>query len=678
MTTLSLYLAGCEQTGLIYLSSRPQFDLAFLSRHYGTLKLNLLTPPLPAGIAGYLLYQLQHICCDKTGLSLEQLRLCCRRLLRMLPYRCPDPMSDIPADTFDLNSGMIMPSNCELQETETLLQGRLLTLSEITRALGLAPPADRNRVGLILQALCLMEKVVLLPALVPVRGSLVRCQRCGWEGVPPLVACRDCGSSSCCHCPDCGVMGQLSLCEALFTAIDRVERKPLAKGKQASWWVKTWERLKTWCGAGDLTQPLALRPLFTKAGDGWPPPAGRESATARDRVHATGTSVRYRLDVELTPPQQAAVEKLLEFDANRSPGGTCLVWAACGAGKTEVSYPVIARALNRGEKVLFATPRRAVVQELAPRLERAFGAQMVTALYGGSRCRYRGTPLLVATTHQVLRFHHWFDLVILDEGDAYPYPQSRMLRFGVERARRPEGRMIYLTATPAPWMLKGKRVSGQPLVIKIPARPHGFPLPEPQFFKIKPYITGCYGLKLHPGLLSLVAKTLRVSGDRLLLFVPTVEQTVEVALALKQAAQQSHLPGLTPDDILWCHAGDRERDRKTAGFLSGVGRVLVTTTIMERGVTVARVHVLVLNADHTAVFDAPALVQMAGRSGRSPVYPTGRVFYVAASITREMAEARWQIRSLNSEAERAGYLRSDYRQRLKELWAFEDGDVWRE
>ena len=42
---------------------------------------------------------------------------------------------------------------------------------------------------------------------------------------------------------------------------------------------------------------------------------------------------------QIYTPQQAAVQHLLKFGKEDKPGGTCLVWAACGAGKTEVSFP---------------------------------------------------------------------------------------------------------------------------------------------------------------------------------------------------------------------------------------------------------------------------------------------------------------------------------------------------
>jgi len=80
-------------------------------------------------------------------------------------------------------------------------------------------------------------------------------------------------------------------------------------------------------------------------------------------------------------------------------------------------------------------------------------------------------------------------------------------------------------------------------------------------------------------------------------------------------------------------------------------RVVVTTTILERGVTVPQADCLVLAADH-AVFDEAALVQIAGRVGRAADDPTGRVWFVAERPTAAQRRARAHIRAMNRLARR--------------------------
>lgn len=49
-----------------------------------------------------------------------------------------------------------------------------------------------------------------------------------------------------------------------------------------------------------------------------------------------------------------------------------LVWAVTGAGKTEMLFPVIHRALQAKQRVAIVSPRIDVILELAPRLQAAF------------------------------------------------------------------------------------------------------------------------------------------------------------------------------------------------------------------------------------------------------------------------------------------------------------------
>ena len=99
------------------------------------------------------------------------------------------------------------------------------------------------------------------------------------------------------------------------------------------------------------------------------------------------------------------------------------MWAVCGAGKTEMCFAAVAAELARGGRVLFAVPRRDVVRELGPRLRAAFPHVQLQVLHGGAdRAVLPVLPpgsVTVATTHQVLRYDRAFDLVILDEVDAF-------------------------------------------------------------------------------------------------------------------------------------------------------------------------------------------------------------------------------------------------------------------
>ena len=62
---------------------------------------------------------------------------------------------------------------------------------------------------------------------------------------------------------------------------------------------------------------------------------------------------------------------------------------------------------------------------------------------------------------------------------------------------------------------------------------------------------------------------------------------------------------------------------------------LVTTAVLERGVTVKDLQVIVFNADH-AVYDSAALIQIAGRAGRKIDAPEGEVVFFAKRNNEEI------------------------------------------
>ncbi|MEI2400382.1 DEAD/DEAH box helicase, partial [Paenibacillus phytohabitans] len=137
-------------------------------------------------------------------------------------------------------------------------------------------------------------------------------------------------------------------------------------------------------------------------------------------------------------------------------------------------------ALQAGKKVCIATPRTDVVIELAPRIKASFPEVDVIALYGGSEDRNKTAPITLSTTHQLLRFYKAFDMIIIDEVDAFPYSVEPMLRYAVSQAKKDFSSTIYLTATPnQTW--KSEIAAGKRTAVTIPARYHRYALPVPDF-----------------------------------------------------------------------------------------------------------------------------------------------------------------------------------------------------
>lgn len=70
-----------------------------------------------------------------------------------------------------------------------------------------------------------------------------------------------------------------------------------------------------------------------------------------------------------------------------------------------------------------------------PKVKKAFPAIEVTTLYAGSADRHGFSPLTVATTHQLFRFIEAFDVIIVDEVDAFPYSIDDSARYAVNKSK---------------------------------------------------------------------------------------------------------------------------------------------------------------------------------------------------------------------------------------------------
>lgn len=75
---------------------------------------------------------------------------------------------------------------------------------------------------------------------------------------------------------------------------------------------------------------------------------------------------------------------------------------------------------------------------------------------------------------------------------------------------------------------------------------------------------------------------------------------------------------------------------------------ILTSTILERGITIENVQIAVVGADEE-IFSASALIQMAGRAGRSAAFPEGEVVFFHNGISWEMDNARNCIFDFNKE-----------------------------
>ena len=325
-----------------------------------------------------------------------------------------------------------------------------------------------------------------------------------------------------------------------------------------------------------------------------------------------------------------------------------LVWAVTGAGKTEMIFELIRTVLEKGGRVGLAAPRIDVCNEVAPRIKEAFPLEEVTVLHGLTDESYKRTPITIATTHQMLRFYYAFDVLIVDEVDAFPYSNSDMLQFAVHRAVKPVGRLVFMTATPS--KLELYKIQHHQLSYSLlPARFHRHPLVVPLFKELRNWNRALEKKKI-PQELYLWMKKRLDEKTPFLIFVSTIGQICAVEEMMSRAFSNASFSSVSSQED--------QRQERIQQMRDGKLDFLITTTILERGVTFYGIDVVVTEAQEE-IFTREVLVQIAGRVGRSVNHPGGEVVYFYEGMSRAMKQAKKEIESLNEEARKRGLIEGD-------------------
>lgn len=315
-----------------------------------------------------------------------------------------------------------------------------------------------------------------------------------------------------------------------------------------------------------------------------------------------------------------------------------LLHAVTGAGKTEILFPAVFYCLMEGLRVCIATPRTDVVLELFPRFQKVFPNTILHAHYGNAPKQHGLAQLVIATTHQLYRFEKAFDVVIVDEADAFPYTFDKTLQRAVFKVKKDDAPIALVTATPSAEILSKVKREGWGHSF-IPMRYHGFPLPVPRYeylwFYEKQINKGKIPKKLEQWVKERLARS-----EPFLIFFPTIE-LMEQATPLFQKLH---------DKILSVHAGDTDRKEKVLKLRNEEVPGLLTTTILERGITIKNIQVAVVGAE-SKIFTSSALIQISGRVGRNANFPKGDIVFFHHGISVEMDAAKKEIIRLNREAQ---------------------------
>lgn len=336
---------------------------------------------------------------------------------------------------------------------------------------------------------------------------------------------------------------------------------------------------------------------------------------------------------QLTQAQQTVSLKIKKamFDKTK-----LLINAVTGAGKTEMLFSGIEHSLKHGARICIASPRVDVCLELYPRFSSVFPDIVISLLYGDQTVPYQYSPFVICTTHQLLRFYHAFDVLIIDEVDAFPLVNNSMLQYGINHCKKQEAAVIYLTATPGKKLLNTTK-TGEIEEVILPSRYHGFPLPSPRLiwqWRWREVLLSHFNLSKVYTLLESEVKQNR----RLLIFCPNILWMHRFEQVLMKYFPHKNISAV--------YSADSQRNAKVTNMRAGTIDWLLTTTILERGVTFSDIDVMVIGSNHD-VYTEATLVQISGRVGRKATHPTGAVYFIHDGKTLAMMRCVKRIKKMN-------------------------------
>jgi len=245
----------------------------------------------------------------------------------------------------------------------------------------------------------------------------------------------------------------------------------------------------------------------------------------------------------------------------------------------------------------------------------------------------------VATTHQLLKFYQAFDLLIVDEVDAFPYVDNSVLYYAVNQCVKEEGLRIFLTATSTDELDKKVR-TGELKRLSLPRRFHGNPLIIPKPVWLSDFNRYIEKSQLSPKLKSYIKKQRR-TGYPLLIFASEIKKGEK----LKELLQEQ----FPNENIGFVSSVTENRLEQVQAFRDGELTILISTTILERGVTFPCVDVFVVEANHR-LFTKSSLIQIGGRVGRSMDRPTGELLFFHDGLNVSIKKAIKEIKQMNKEA----------------------------
>lgn len=327
----------------------------------------------------------------------------------------------------------------------------------------------------------------------------------------------------------------------------------------------------------------------------------------------------YDIGFNLTKDQLEASKKCVSYLKDCD----VLLEAVCGAGKSEIMVESMASYLGRGLKVALAIARVEVVKELAIRYQKIFNKLKVIAVYGGHSDELSG-DLIICTVHQLYRYYHSFDLLVIDEVDAFPLKGDEVLmNIALSSCK---GRILFSTATVNGFLEDVLRKRSYKHV-KLLVRPSYNPLALPKV-RYYPYLCSILYLWL----------LLRKAKRQMIIFVSRKKEAYYLYLLFKKFCKCTYV-----------YSDLKQGPSNIERFRNKEYQFIFATTVLERGITIKGVEVVLLMKGRC--FDKGSIVQMAGRVGRDVKDPGGDVYILSSRRNKSINEALDYIKEANKALE---------------------------
>lgn len=307
--------------------------------------------------------------------------------------------------------------------------------------------------------------------------------------------------------------------------------------------------------------------------------------------------------------------------------------AVCGAGKTEMIYETLLYALNHNLRVCITIPRRQVVEELSIRIRSVFPNTCVKELHQDAK-NDDFADILISTTQQLIRYFQEFDLLIIDEFDAFPLSGNTLLYRLIKKSLKLDGIVLVMSATIGEEGIEFIKEFNMD-TYEIFERFHGEDLDIPKIHLERQLLTKILHHQI-PKVISEVLDLWLKERRYLFIYVPTIELGTTLSSLFVEYGYKTRL--------FTSKTGHKKVELKD--FEKRKTDILITTSILERGVTYPNLNVMILWADHR-IFTKEMLIQIAGRVGRKKDFPHGEILMISEKKTKAMEDAIKHIKMMN-------------------------------